>query len=317
MRAITRVTRGCVLLVFAAVGGGSGCGRRTNDAGGADSSTASAPPGRDQIAVRNVGFATPESVLHDPLTDTYLVSNINGSPLEADDNGFISRLTAEGEVTNLKWIDGASDSVTLHAPKGMAVVDAYLYVADLTTIRRFDRRTGAPRGEFPIPGASFLNDLASSPDGSVYFTDSGLRAGGGGFEPSGADAVYRLSPDGLLDTLARGDSLGHPNGIALAGDTVWVVSFGSGELYRVVNGGRADIQKLPRGSLDGLVIVVGDLFISSWEGESVFRGRPGGRFAQAIKGIKAPADIGHDLWRNRILIPLFNENEVRFVPLAF
>ena len=317
MPAITRVTRGCLLLVFATVAGGSGCGRRTNDAGGADSSTASAPPGRDQIAVRNVGFATPESVLHDPLTDTYLVSNINGSPLEADDNGFISQLTADGEVTNLKWIDGASDSVTLHAPKGMTVVGSFLYVADLTTIRRFDRRTGEPRGEFPIPGASFLNDVAATPDGSVYFTDSGLRAGAGGFEPSGTDAVYRLSPDGQLDTLARGDSLGRPNGIALAGDTVWVVSFGSGELYRVVNGGRADIQKLPRGSLDGLVIVVGDLFISSWEGESVFRGRPGGPFAEAIKGIKAPADIGHDMWRNRILIPLFNENEVRFVPLAF
>jgi hypothetical protein len=309
--------RGSVLLLAALVLAAPGCGREANDAGSADSAAGSAPPGSDQIAVRNVGFATPESVLHDPLTDAYLVSNINGSPLEADDNGFISLLTPEGQVVSLKWIDGASDSVTLHAPKGMAVVGAYLYVADLNTIRRFDRRTGAPRGEFPIPGASFLNDVAATPDGSVYFTDSGLRAGAGGFEPSGTDAVYRLTPDGGLDTLARGDSLGRPNGIALAGDTVWVVSFGSGELYRVVGGGRADIQKLPKGTLDGLVLVVGDLFVSSWEGESVFRGRPAGPFAEAIKGVKAPADIGHDLWRNRILIPLFNENEVRFVPLAF
>jgi hypothetical protein len=280
-------------------------------------SLVSAPPAANHIAVRDVGFATPESVLHDPLTDSYFVSNINGSPLEADDNGFISLLTPEGQVANLKWIDGASDSVTLHAPKGMAVVGGFLYVADLTTIRRFDRRTGAPQGEFPVPGASFLNDVAAAADGSVYFTDSGFRAGAGGFEPSGTDAVYRLRPEGGLDTLARGDSLGRPNGIALAGDTVWVVSFGSGELYRVVNGGRADIQKLPKGTLDGLVIVVGDLFVSSWEGKSLFRGRPAGPFAEALKGLDAPADIGHDMWRNRILIPLFNENEVRFVPLAF
>lgn len=310
------VARGSVLFLTVLVPALSGCAEGANDTARVDS-LASAPLAAGQIAVRNVGFATPESVLHDPLTDTYLVSNINGSPLEADDNGFISLVTAEGEVTSLKWIDGGSDSVTLHAPKGMAVVDAFLYIADLTTIRRFDRRTGAPRGEFPIPGATFLNDVAAAQDGSVYFTDSGLRAGAGGFEPSGTDAVYRLSPNGGLDTLARGDSLGRPNGIALAGDTVWVVSFGSGELYRVVNGGRADIQKFPRGSLDGLVIVVGDLFVSSWEGESVYRGRPAGPFAQALKGLKAPADIGHDLWRNRILIPLFNENEVRFVPLAF
>src|SRR5687768_8785949 len=39
------------------------------------------------IVVR-VGFQTPESVLHDPSSDTYLVSNINGGPVDVDDNGF-------------------------------------------------------------------------------------------------------------------------------------------------------------------------------------------------------------------------------------
>jgi len=34
-----------------------------------------------------------------------------------------------------------------------------------------------------------------------------------------------------------------------------------------------------------------------------------------LTGLPAPADIGHDLWRNRLLIPLFNDNEVRIVPL--
>ena len=32
------------------------------------------------ITVANVGFATPESVLHDEVADVYLVSNINGTP---------------------------------------------------------------------------------------------------------------------------------------------------------------------------------------------------------------------------------------------
>src|SRR5262249_7581594 len=34
------------------------------------------------------GFSTPESVLYDADGDVYLVSNINGKPAEADDNGF-------------------------------------------------------------------------------------------------------------------------------------------------------------------------------------------------------------------------------------
>lgn len=277
---------------------------------------ASAVVAADPIVIRDVGFMTPESVLHDPLTDAYLVSNINGSPLEADDNGFISLVSPEGKVLSLKWIDGAADSLTLNAPKGMAVVGEYLYVADLTVLRRFDRQTGAPRGEFTIPGTTFLNDVAAAEDGSVYFTDSGLRGGAAGFEPSGTDAVYRLSSGEKLDTIARGDSLGRPNGIAIAGDSVWVVGFGSGELYRIADGARTDIVKLPGGGLDGLVIAFGEFFVSSWDGGAVFRGSHAGPFAEVVRGLNAPADLGHDMWRNRLLIPLFNDNAIRIVPLA-
>jgi hypothetical protein len=33
------------------------------------------------------GLATPESVLYDAASDVYIVSNINGAPAAADDNG--------------------------------------------------------------------------------------------------------------------------------------------------------------------------------------------------------------------------------------
>ena len=42
-----------------------------------------------QIMVSDVGFATPESVEYYAAEDVYLVTNINGSPFEADDNGDI------------------------------------------------------------------------------------------------------------------------------------------------------------------------------------------------------------------------------------
>jgi sugar lactone lactonase YvrE len=268
------------------------------------------------IILKGVGFATPESVLHDQLTDLYYVSNINGNEIAKDDNGFISLVSPAGKVLALKWIDGAADSVTLNAPKGMGVTGGYLYVADIDVVRRFDRRTGGPRGEIPIPGATFLNDIAATEDGSVYVTDSGLRAGASGLEPSGTDAVYRIRPDGRLDTLARGEALGHPNGIAISGDSVWVVSYGSGELYRVAGGKKTDVQKLPKGGLDGLVLFAGQAYVSSWEGGSIFRGKVGGPLTEILNGLDAPADIGHDLWRDKLLIPLFNRNEVHIVPLA-
>ena len=54
--------------------------------------------GAGSTVVADVGFATPESVLHDEAADVYLVSNINGEPLEEDGNGFISRLSPDGDV---------------------------------------------------------------------------------------------------------------------------------------------------------------------------------------------------------------------------
>ena len=43
----------------------------------------------------------------------------------------------------------------------------YVYVADVDVVRRFHRVTGAPLGEIPISGATFLNDIAVAADGSA------------------------------------------------------------------------------------------------------------------------------------------------------
>ncbi len=141
------------------------------------------------------GFQTPESVLYDPDQDVYFISNINGQPLAADDNGYISRVNAESLQIDAKWIDGAKPEITLNAPKGMAIVGDDLYVTDLTVVRKFDRKSGAPKGEIAIPGSTFLNDLAS--DGTVvYVSDSGLKAGASGsFEPTNTDAIWKISGD--------------------------------------------------------------------------------------------------------------------------
>ena len=267
----------------------------------------------EPIVVRNAGFASPESVFHDPFSDVYFVSNAPGA---AEGRGFISVLSAEGKVLALRWIDGAADSVSLHAPKGIAAAGDFLFVADIDRVRRFDRKTGGPRGEVLVPGATWLSGMAAGDDGSVYFTDAGLRDGAGGPEPSGTDAVYRIEPGGKLDTLARGASLGRPAAVAVSGDSVWVVAAGSGELYRVTNGGKADAVKLPKGGLDGLVVLNGEAFVSSREGRSIFRGPLSGPFAEILTGIGIPGGLGHDLWRHRLLIAAPADDKIRIVPLT-
>jgi len=255
------------------------------------------------------GFQTPESVLYDADQDVYFVSNINGQPTAADDNGFVSRINPDTLQNDLKWIDAAKPDIILNAPKGMAILGDNLYVADLVVVRRFDRKTGQPKGEIAIPGSTFLNDLAS--DGkALYVTDSGLKAGANGFEPTGSDAVWKIVND-KPQKLASGSDLNRPNGVEVVDGKVWVVSFGANELYQIDKGKKTNVTKIPKGSLDGLVHMGdGSFLVTSWDGKTVYRGKPGGAFAPVVENVDSPADIGYDAKRHRLLVPHFMENVV-------
>ena len=266
------------------------------------------PPER----LADIGLQTPESVLHDADADVYLVSNINGAPLEHDDNGFISRLTPEGQVVELKWIDGAAANVRLSAPKGMTISGSRLLVTDIDTIRAFDLASGEPIASWGVSGATFLNDLVTGPDGTVYVSDTGMRAGQGGFEPSGSAAVYRLGEDGTSTRIAGGDELLNPNGLAVGPDGLIAVTFGGDRALRLDSAGTvSDMATLPGDQLDGIVRTRGgDLLISSWGASAVYRVDAQGNAESIVDGVQSPADIGYDAQRNRLLIPLFMEDAI-------
>lgn len=291
-------------MALAACGGGE----PSEQAGAAASAVAA------DVVIADVGFSTPESVLHDAASDVYLVSNINGGPLDADGNGFISRVSPDGTVQTLKWIEGGANGVTLNAPKGMAIQDGVLYVADITCLRMFDAGTGAPKGEACPEGATFLNDVAAGGDGTIVFTDSGLKAAPEGFAPSGTEAVYRLtvSDGGIAPVTQDTAALGAPNGVAVGTEGITVVTFTSGEAYRIgADGKRHPVMPPSKRQLDGVVVLPdGGLLASSWGDQCVYHLAPGGVMTKALSGVEAPADIGFDATRNRVLVPLFNANRV-------
>jgi hypothetical protein len=145
------------------------------------------------LVFANIGLQTPESVLYDSKSDLYLVSNIKGSPDGKDNDAFISQLSPDGSVKDLHWIAAGKNGVSLDAPKGSALVGGKLWVSDIDQLRRFDVASGALEKSIPIPGTTFLNDVVSAPDGTLYVTDSGLKVGADGFEPTGTDAIYKVS----------------------------------------------------------------------------------------------------------------------------
>ncbi|MBA3539179.1 MAG: hypothetical protein H0T79_06095 [Deltaproteobacteria bacterium] len=290
-------------------GSAMGSGSAVTDTG---SGSAAAPAG-DHLVIKDAGFMTPESVLYDADTDLYLVSNINGAPTVTDDNGFISKVGPDGKVVELKWIDGAKDDVKLDAPKGSAIVGGVLYVADITVVRKFDAKTGKAKGDIKIAGATFLNDIAPADGGGVYVTDTGVDPK---FAPNGTDAVYKIGADDKVTTVLKNKDLGSPNGIAAVGNSVWIATFGTGEVYEInAKGEKQPGAKLPTGQLDGILAREGgEWLVSSWGGKTVYSGKPG-EWKDLKLDLAAPADIGWDSKRKKLLVPQFQDNAVHVIGL--
>ncbi|RMH12007.1 MAG: hypothetical protein D6701_14140 [Gemmatimonadetes bacterium] len=259
------------------------------------------PPASPEIHVS--GFAASEAVRHDPEVDVYLVANISGDPTGKDDDGFISRVSPDGEVLELRWIDGADEAVTLHAPKGMALKGDTLFVADIDVVRAFDRHTGAPLQERPVPGAEFLNDVAVGGDGTVYVTDTG------------AGVLYRFEGTEPV-VLAAGEALGRPNGVDVDEHGVVIVAWDGGA--RRVDPETGAITPLPAPDgerLDGVVLLDdGSYLVSSWDHEAVLRVHADGAVDTVLAGVPRAADIGLDPTRRRVLVPTF-DNVLHGVPL--
>lgn len=269
------------------------------------------------ILVQAVGLESPAAAIHDPAADHYLVANIAGGALERDGNGFISRLSPEGAVLQLKWIEGKAGALDLHAPKGMAIAGDQLLVADIDVVRRFDRQSGKPLGEIPVPGAASLKDVAVAPDGVLYVSDNGLRKIQGLADPqkSGGDAIYAVDAQGVATVLISGPELGQPGGLFADQDGVWVAN-ALGELYRVSRAGKREaVATLPGGGLQGLVRTASGRFIvSSAQDSSVYAGKASAAavnsFDPLITELESPADLGYDTERRQLIVPLLGRHAI-------
>lgn len=298
----------------------------------------------DRIVVS--GFRGPESVVHDPLTDVYLVSNVGGPPVIFN-HGFISRVSPQGAVLDLKWIEDGINGATLHGPKGLWLHRGELYVVDIDTLRIFNRFTGAPVRDIPIPNpfaapgtnpplgtptALFLNHAVVANDGTAYISDQ-LNS-----------AIFKVDPQGNASLLASGPLLGNPDGILLDdGNLTWVTFFGH-EVRRMTTSGTVIMEArlpavdvtgitlgpnpLPPGALlmDGYARWHGSLLVTSWVTGKIYRiGRSGTEIETVTQVVSAqdnpgnpdgPAKINIDHSRGRLLIPLFNAGQLLILPLA-
>jgi sugar lactone lactonase YvrE len=111
------------------------------------------------------GLDGPESAVFDPGAGVLYVSNVNGEANAADGNGYISKLSPQGEIQEKEWVSG------LNAPKGLALHDGKLYVSDIDELVVIDTASGEITARHEAPGATFLNDVTAHEDGRVFVSD--------------------------------------------------------------------------------------------------------------------------------------------------
>ncbi|WP_437678256.1 SMP-30/gluconolactonase/LRE family protein [Sorangium sp. So ce131] len=303
------MTRSSIIALVAISGALSACNVQS-DAQGEESDVPSQVS--RTAAVRYSGFSEPERVLYDAARDRYLVSNVNGETAAKDGNGFISVLSPDGSISDLEWIKGGEAGVTLHAPKGLAIVGGVLYVADIDAIRKFDAETGKALGQIDVPGSTFLNGLTAAGDGRLYLSDSGPPLGF--LDGYGTEAVYVIEGD-EVQLLAEGP-LGRPTSLQPTQRGVIVASFGASEVFELdEQGKKGKVSQLPAGGLAGIVKHGPWLYATSWQASAIFRGKLGEPFEVAAGDLAAPSDLGYDSKRGRLLVPRFTENTVDVLEL--
>jgi sugar lactone lactonase YvrE len=303
-------------LVSGACGGRDAAGRAAMDSALADSAAVYEQESR---MFRKVGetpnLEGPESARYDRDLDVWFVSNVNGTALQKDNNGYISRLRPDGTPYSVKFIEGGKKGVTLHAPKGLAISGDTLWVADIDVARAFNKRTGALIATVSTGGkARMLNGAALGPDGAIYMTDTGVLFGPKGeVSHPGPDQVFRITRAGATSVLTSAKLEG-PNGIT------WdpprrrfiIVSFLGKGIYGW-KPGDTDIESIGSGPgrQDGVVVLPdGRILVTSWTDSSLFvleNGQP-----QKVAKVTTPADIDIDPRDLRVAVPLLRENRVEF-----
>ncbi|HWF60417.1 MAG TPA: hypothetical protein VN666_08925 [Nitrospira sp.] len=252
-------------------------------------------------AAQIIGLESPNSFVGDPSGKEYFISNINGEPEARDNNGFITKLNAEGKIIGLKFIQGGVADVLLHAPKGMALVGPILYIADLDQLKAFDKTSGKLIATVSFPTSS-LTDVAAAPGGMLYVSDQA------------ANSIYRIDPsaDHRIDLLIHDERLAGPAGIAIHPRTshLIVVSWEKGKILEITPDGQLtelESNGFFTGRFQNLSGVDfdqwGNMYVSDFTKGKIWRMTRDHRFQVIAEYLPAPADIGIDRTNNLILVP--------------
>lgn len=254
------------------------------------------------------GFVGPESVVYDEGRNVLYVSNMgtHGDGQTAGD-GFISRVSAEGKILELKWVTGFDN------PKGLALANGRLFVGDDKDLVEVDVAGGKVVARYaPADGPGDFNDCTADPAGNVYVSSGRLgeifRLHEGKFESwvkldrtnTGWINGLRAEKDRLLlgGWTVRGadgkEQLGHISSI----------SFEDKSLGRLGSEPVCHIDGLEPDGKNGYTV-------TDWISGDVLHVSADGKPTPLMKLVQGTADHEYIVKKKQMLVPLMNDNVLR------
>jgi sugar lactone lactonase YvrE len=238
-------------------------------------------------------------VIFDNARNVLYVSNVGE---DEEGQGYISKLTRDGEVTEAQWVTG------LKGPKGMAVYDDRLYVSDVDRLVAIDIEAGEVAESWDAPESEFLNDVAADSDGRVFVSDMN------------GNAIYALDGE-QFSVWLEDEALMQPNGLLVEEDRLVIAAWGEGEgesatpgHLKTVDYETKAIESLgdgtPVGNLDGIEADgKGNYLVTDWVAGALFRIKPSGDAEQLLDLNQGSADLEHR--GGEVLIPMMMDGSVR------
>ena len=238
-------------------------------------------------------FDTPESVIFDETRKIIYVSNISGEPREKNGSGFISKLSSNGIIEELKWVDG------LHAPKGMCIYNNSLYVTDINEVVEISLEEGKIINRYKSKEAEFLNDITVTEGGTIYVSDNVITK------------IFTIDKFKLVVWI-NNKEMSLPNGLYAAKDELLI---GNDGYILSVNYKTKETEKIisNTGFIDGLEKYSDGVFIiSDFSGKVQLVDLKNGRkvlFDTSLNEIMA-ADIDYVMSEQLLLVPTFYNNSI-------
>ena len=278
-----------------------GCKRKENNA-------APSPPASVSVEMVKVieGLDLPECLVIDPGSGDIFVSNVvtdKEGYWDNDGNGFISRLSADGEIKELRWLD-STEAMSINGPKGMCILNEVLYFNDNNTLKFCPFNEPGKVGVIVVPGAVKLNDLATDGE-NIWVTDT--KTGN----------IFRIDSS---ENVSKVCNLEGVNGVTCAGNKVYAVSWDLHEIYEIDPEGK--IEPKPFGladkflSLDCIeVLDDGSFIVSDWKGNMLYSISADRKTVTELKKIESAADFALDRKKGLLYVPEMLKNRALILKL--